>query len=73
MNLQRRIRLVQGVEVQPIDGMIEKITALFRRPRHADLSNRIIIVLFGPTDRSEQGGGKHRAGGQLSHPLDAGS
>lgn len=73
MNLQCRVRLVQGVEVQSINGMIEKITALLRRPMHADLSNRIIIVLLGPTDRSEQGGGKHRAGGELSHPLDSGS
>ena len=73
MNLQRRIRLVQGVEVQSIDGMIEEITALFRGPMHADLSNRIIIILLSPTDRSKQGGRKHRAGRELSHPLDTGS
>ena len=73
MNLQRRIRPVQGVEVQAIDVMIEKIPALLRRPVCPDLSNRIIVVLFGPADRSKQGGGKHGTGRELSHPLDSSS
>jgi hypothetical protein len=48
VDAERRIRLVQGVEVDSIDVMIEKIPALLGRPMKSDLRDRVFIVLPRP-------------------------
>ena len=54
MDAKRRVRLVQRVEVDAVDIMIEKITALFRRPMQSDLGNGILIIVVGTSQRPLQ-------------------
>ena len=54
VDAERRVGLVQRVEVDAVDIMIEKITALFRRPMQSDLGDGLLIIVVGTSQRPLQ-------------------
>jgi hypothetical protein len=51
MNAKGRIGLVQRVEVDPVDLVVEKISALLRRPVEPDLRDRFLVIFAGAGER----------------------
>ena len=47
MNSQRRVRLVERIEVDAVDLMIEEVSALLGGPVNADLGDRLIVTIRG--------------------------
>ena len=67
VDLPRRVRAVQRVEVDAADLVVEQVAALLGRPVDADLGDGLGIV--GATaDGPEQPGREPRPEGQLGHP-----
>ena len=52
VNSQRRVRLVERIEVDAVDLMIEEVSALLGGPVNADLGDRLVVTIRGSSKRS---------------------
>lgn len=68
VDLQRRVRLVKRVKVNPIHAMIEQITRLLSRPMHPNLPDRLVGAVR-PPHHTQQRGRESHAQCQLGHPF----